>query len=364
MDVIAALASVAVIPEVDSAVALQTSGSVQWLFLVVGASLIAIGIVDLLWTTLWADGGAGPLTTFLMAGTWRGLRSIGHRRSRLLSLSGPLVLSLTLVVWIVLLWAGWTLVFASGVNALNYTRGAEPVGWIGRIYFVAYTMFTMGNGDFSPASAPWRVATALANGSGMILLTLSVTYVINVIQAVVNSRSFASSVRGVGTDGETFVETGWNGQDLTEHDLPIDRFASQLGTIASQHEAYPILHYYRSADQRHSTPIAVAIFDDALTLLRFGASPEDRPNEPLLETARSSVDDYLVSVYGLPVRSANSPPPVPDLDRLMEENVSAVSKGEFEDSLEDLGERRRRLLGVVESQRWEWPSAREDREPQ
>lgn len=341
---------------------LMELGDMQWWFLIVGVVLILFAVIDLLWTALWADGGAGPLTSSLMANTWRGLRSVGERRSRVLSLSGPLCLSLTLAMWVILLWAGWTFIFASGANSLAYTRGPEPVSWVGRIYFVAYTMFTMGNGDFSPTSGTWRIVTALTNGSGMILLTLSVTYVINVLQAVVKKRSFASSVRGVGEGSEVFVTTGWNGENFVQHDLPLDTFASKLSTIASQHKAYPILHYYRSAEQRNSLPIAVAIFDDALSLFRFGVSPEDRPNQPLLETSRSSVKDYLRSVYSLPLQPADQTPPTPDLISLREADISTVSDGEFSDSLEGIGDRRRKILGIVESQAWQWPSAQEDEE--
>ncbi|WP_226012845.1 ion channel [Halomicrobium salinisoli] len=334
---------------------LQGSGGTQWLSLVLGVALIGAGVLDVLWTTLWVDGGAGPLTSSLMAGTWRGLRAFGQGRSRVLSLSGPLVLTLTLAMWVGLLWGGWVLVFASGADALNYTRGPGPVSWTGRIYFVAYTMFTMGNGDFSPASGPWQIATALTNGSGMVLVTLGITYVINVLQAVVQKRSFAGSVRGVATDGEAFATTGWDGDDFEEHDLPIDEFASQLTKIASHHNAYPILHYYRSAEQRYAAPLAVAIFDDALTVLRFGVPPEDRPSEPLLETGRSSVEDYLRSVYTLPVESADQPPEGPDLDRIRERGVPTVSDAEFADVLEETADRRRKILGVVQSQAWQWP---------
>ena len=339
---------------------LQVSTATRWLFLVLGVVLVVASTVDLLWTTLWVDGGAGPLTALLMAGTWRGLRTFQSRESPVLSLSGPLVLALTLLLWVGMLWAGWVFVFSSGVNALNYTRGPDPVGWIDRIYFVAYTMFTMGNGDFSPTTGGWRLVTSLANGSGMAFVTLGITYVINVLQGVVEKRSFSSSVQGVGKDSETFVTTGWAGEDFKEHDLPLDTFASQLSTIAAQHNAYPILHYYRSAEQRYSAPIAVAVFDDALTVLRFGVTPEDRPNEALLETGRSSVEDYLKSVYSLPLEPATQPPPAPDLSRIREQEVPTVTDDEFADSLEELADRRRRVLGVVESQEWQWPATKEE----
>ncbi|MFC7138800.1 potassium channel family protein [Halosimplex aquaticum] len=334
-------------------------GAVNVAYLGLGVVLLTLAVTDLLWTTLWVDGGAGPLTSSLMAATWSALKSVGKQHSRLLSLSGPLVLSLTLLTWVGLLWSGWVLVFSAGANALDYTLGPEPVNWVGRMYFVAYTMFTMGNGDFSPTGGVWRIATSLTTGSGMVLVTLSVTYLINVLRAVVQKRSFASSVHGVGTRSESFVVTGWNGDDFDEHNLSLETLASQLSRIASQHNAYPILHYYRSAERRYALPIAVAVFDDAMSLFRFGVTPEDRPSEPLVERGRSSVEDYLKSVYTLPIEPADQPPPAPDLTRLREAGVPTVPDEEFADALGDESDRRRRTLGVVDSQAWQWSSNRD-----
>ena len=329
---------------------------VRLLYLLVGVSVLTVVTIDLLWTILWTNGGAGPLTSPLMKGTWRGLRTLDDQQSRVLTLSGPLALSLTLTMWVVLLWAGWTFLFASDANALNYTRGPGPVRWVGRGYFVAYAMFTMGNGDFSPSSPIWQVVTALTNASGMVLITLSATYLISVLRAVVNKQSFASSVLAVGETSETFVRRGWDGDHLQQHDLPVESFASSLSTLAAQHKAYPILHYYRSEREQHAAPVAVAVFDDALTILRFGIDPEQRPNKPVLETARSSTQDYVQTAMSPP---AGRTPPPPDLDRLRDADIPLVSDEEFDEELEDRVERRRELLGVVEAQKWQWPSERQ-----
>ena len=337
-------------------VPLQATEGVRFLYLLVGAGLLLVTTIDLFWTILWTSGGAGPLTSPLMKETWRGLRTINSQQSRVLTLSGPLILSLTLTTWIVLLWAGWTFLFASDANALNYTRGPGPVRWVGRGYFVAYAMFTMGNGDFSPTGPVWRIVTALTNASGMVLITLIVTYVISVLRAVVNKQSFTGSVMGVGETSESFVRSGWDGDDLRQLDLPVESFASSLSTLASQHKAYPILHYYRGGRRQHATPVAVAVFDDALTILRFGIDPERQPNRPVIETARSATRDY--------VRTATSPPagrtpPPPDLERLRNADIPVASDEGFADKLEDLAEQRRKLLGVVEAQEWQWPSERQ-----
>ncbi len=79
-------------------------------------------------------------------------------------------------MWILGLWAGWVLVFASDPRALGLSSGPGFADWTGRIWFVSYTMFTVGNGDFTPADGAWQVVSGLVAATGMSLVTLAVTY--------------------------------------------------------------------------------------------------------------------------------------------------------------------------------------------
>lgn len=197
-------------------------------YFTVGVVLLIAVIVDLFWTTLWVDRGAGPLSSRLTTWVWRGLKRVSSQHSGLLSLSGPLILLLTLGLWVGLLWGGWTFVFAGGENILIDTRDSGPITWTARIYFVAYTLFTMGNGDFTPAGGVWQLATALTTASGILFVTLSISYVLSIVGAVSVKRSFAASVTGLGTRSEAFVETGWNSEadDFHELDLPLNTLTS------------------------------------------------------------------------------------------------------------------------------------------
>lgn len=90
-------------------------------YFVLCAILLVAVTVDLLWTTLWVTKGAGPITSLLMKWPWRLLRRSVNKTSQLLTLSGPLIITLGIIVWILLLWGGWTLIFARAETALNYT---------------------------------------------------------------------------------------------------------------------------------------------------------------------------------------------------------------------------------------------------
>ncbi len=325
------------------------------LHLTVGVLVLLTTVVDLLWTTLWVEGGAGPLTRRVMRWTWRALRNVGVR-----TLAGPVILLIGILMWITLLWAGWTLVFAGAENALRDTIDGGPISWVERVYFVGYTMFTMGNGDFAPRDGVWQLATAATTASGMLFVTLIITYVLSVLDAVTQKRSFATDVSGLGLRGETVVRTSWDGEAFTGLDLLLDTFSSELNELTANHKAYPILHYFYPERREAAAVISVALLSDAVTLWRFGVPAENRPSSALLENTRSALRTYLETIGESFVTSSEATPPSPDLARLRDAGVPTVSDEAFENSLDEWTAQRRTLLGIVEASARRWPGQQED----
>jgi hypothetical protein len=328
----------------------------QLLYLAIGIVVLAAVIVDIIWTTLWVDGGSGPLSGRVTTVTWRGLRALSDDHPKALSLAGPLILTFTLAMWIALLWVGWTFLFASGDAALVSPQTGEPADWTGRFYYVAYTMFTNGNGDYSPTAGTWEIASAFTTATGMAFVTLGVSYILTVIGAVSDKRAFANSVTGLGKRSEAFVRVGWTDDEFRGLDLPVESLAADLSQLADQHKAYPILHYYHSERGKRASAMAVPIFDEAMTLFRHGVDGDAQLNPTLVENARASTDSYLDTLETAFIEPAEEVPPSPDLDRLREEGISTVEDGEFDEALEALADRRRKLLGVVRADAWHWPA--------
>lgn len=332
------------------------------LYLALGTALLVAVVVDIIWTTLWVDGGSGPLSRRLTTWTWHGLRRANDER-KLLSTAGPVILTLTLAMWIGLLWLGWTFLFAGGRPALVSTHTGDPASWTGRFYYVAYTMFTNGNGDYTPTSGVWEITSSFTTATGMAFVTLGVSYVLTVLGSVSEKRSFASDVTGLGERSESFVRTGWNEAEgeFGELGLPLESLADDLSLLAEQHKSYPILHYYHSEQPSRASAVAVPILDEALTLLRHGVR-DDRPDPVLVESARSSVDSYLDTLGTAFIEPAEEVPPPPDLDRLREDSIGTVDEAEFAETLSELEERRRKLLGIARADAWEWPPVEDSRE--
>ncbi|WP_226006944.1 potassium channel family protein [Natrinema salinisoli] len=330
-------------------------------YLAAGIAILVAAIVDIIWTTLWVDGGSGPLSGRLTTAVWRGIRIIGGKHDRVLSIAGPLILILTLAMWIGLIWIGWTIIFSSEPLAVVSSRTGGPADWWGRFYYVAYTMFTDGNGDYTPVYGGdvWEVASAFTTATGMAFVTLGVSYVLTVLGAVSDKRSFASTVTGLGERSEALVRTGWTGEDFQGVDLVLESLASELSLLAEQHKAYPILHYYHSEQADRASAVAVPIFDEALMLLRYGVPDEHSPDPAVVETGRSSAQSYLETLDTAFIDPAPSVPRAPDLDRLRDDDIPTVSDQEFAEALAEVTDRRRQLLAVVKADAWEWPPVEE-----
>lgn len=324
--------------------------------LIVGLGLLALVLVDLLWTTLWAEGGAGPLTSLLMDSEWRLLRTVGSGESRIQTLAGPLILVLSLITWILLLWAGWTLLFASTTGPIADTVSGRQVAWPDLIYFTGYTIFTLGIGDFIPQGSLWQLLTAIMAGSGMLFITLIVTYVLSVLGAVTQKRSFASSVSGLGASSTQILKTSWEGTQFRGIELPLNTIAAELNTLTSNHKAYPILHYFYTENAEEAPTTSLVIFDEALTLLRYGVQERDRPSDLIVAESRESVQRYLETVSSAYIEPSDTQPPSPGLSELTTAGIPTVSEKEFRSSMRELDERRRTLLALIESDARQWPN--------
>lgn len=311
---------------------------------VIGWLLVALVLADLFRTVLWSGEGAGPLTAALTAAARRTLPPLAGRNRPLHSMIGPLALAAVVAAWAALLLVGFALVLQMDPDAVRSASSDRPADWFERAYFVGYTIFTLGNGDFVPATDLLRAITVLMNALGMLLVTLSVTYLVPVISASVGSRAFASSTAALGETAEDVVTGAWDGTRV-DLDHELRSLAVQLSTLAHQHLAYPVLHLFHSSDRSSSAPLAVAELDDVLTLLD-AVAPEAAPARPPRRQLRSSIEDY-VKTYG-PEIEPGEPAPAPVLEPLVAAGIPVVhDPGSFAATVDERGEWRGRVQNLA-----------------
>ena len=325
------------------------------LLYILGVLFILFGALDALWTTLWVDGNAGPFTRRHNSWMRRLILKLAGKNHRALSTTGPTVLVTSVLVWALIPWVGWVLLFSGDPESLIKVHVGSSADLVDRIYFTGYTMFTMGNGDFTPNGKFWEIATSLASLNGLFMLTLAVTYLLAIIEAVVAKRSFASQVWALGHTAEEFVLHCWDGQRFPLIELQIVSLTEQLQLVTEQHHAYPMLHFYHEALQKQSVSHNLAVFSEVLLLLRHGVAREVRPAPSALICAQRGVEEFLVTLRSAFVSPSEKSTPAPKLAHLEREGIPVVSDGEFSVAVVERDDRRRLLRGFLDSERRDWP---------
>jgi hypothetical protein len=325
------------------------------LLYILGGILIIFGALDALWTTLWVDGNAGPFTRRHNSWMRRVILRLAGSHHRALSTTGPIVLVTSVLVWAIIPWTGWVLLFSGDPQSLLKVHVGSPAGLVDRIYFTGYTMFTLGNGDFAPNGNFWELATATASLDGLFMLTLAVTYLLAIIEAVVAKRSFASQVWALGHNAEEFVLHCWDGRGFPAIELQIVSLTEQLQLVTEQHHAYPMLHYYHEANKKQSVSHNLAVFSEVLLLLRHGVVREVRPAPAAMFCAQRAVEEFLATLLSAFVTPSDKPTPAPKLAHLERGGIPVVSDGEFATAVVERDDRRTLLRGFLDSERREWP---------
>lgn len=324
-----------------------------WLLLI-GAGLITVTLVDALWTTI-IPHGAGLLTASVCRLLWTtAKRSPGLVRRRLLPTMGSVCLLTVLASWVAGLWLGWYALFLADSASVVHGPSGLEADTAARFYFVGFTVFTLGVGDYVPAGTLWQVATPLASFSGLFLITLAVTYLLPVLSAATQKRQLAAMISDLGTTPSRLLVSHWNEGDFNSLTQRLDAIWPMLHLHAQRHLAYPILHYFHSAGSHRSLAVNVAALDEALTILACGVLEDARPRASTITPVRRAIADLLKILDTRFVRVSDRTPPEPDLTLMASAGVPVVSTESFSDQVSALGERRRRLRAFVEDAGWSW----------
>jgi hypothetical protein len=330
----------------------------DYFLLIAGLLLVILAILDALWTTLWVDGGAGLLSAPLSSALWAGCKAVtGSDKHKALSLAGPFILITIILTWILMLLGGWSMVLASWPYSLEHAETGETPSAIGYIYFVASGMFTMGNGEYVTYAGGWQLVAGMVSGSGMFIVTLSVTFILSVITGVANKRSFTNQVTGMGDTSIQFLLSHWDGKQFRSLDLLLTGLASELSRLNEQHMSYPLLHYYHSAKAKKATALAITVLDEATTILQHGLHDDYKPAPSVLKSTNSTISGFLETLETAYIKPSDKAPPPPDLSPLQEAGIPLSSREEFLNHLQEQQERRKILLGMVKNDQWDWPNS-------
>lgn len=321
---------------------------------ILGISLLLFTVADLIWTTLFLGG--GPMTRKLSNALWRWLLKRHHARTddQLPAWSGLGIILLTISLWMFLIWLSWVLIFNMSEGAVVATASGTPADFWSRAYYTGFTLITLGVGDYRPVGAVWQMATIVAAANGFFLVTLAITYLLPLIQAVIQKRQVAAYISSLGETPDDIILGAWTGSGFGRLGDHLVTLAPRLMELGQVHLAYPVLHCFHSGERETAVAPSIAALDEALTMLRHGVDQKVRPDGSTLFPLRAAITKFLTTVGGISNQERMDAPPPPSLERLRTHGIPVLDDEDFVRDLNEQADRRRLLVAMVRSEGWSW----------
>lgn len=324
-------------------------------FLGILGIIILIGvIIDILQTTFFLTG-VGFITGKISMAIWNLLLRI-HKKTKsdkFLSYAGSSIILFTFFIWALLFLVGLTFFFNFSDYSIINADTKIPADFWDKIYYVGFTSTTLGIGDFVAGSNFWEIATIASTITGFFLLTLVITYLIPLISSVEEKRKLASSVNNIGSTPEKFLSQLKSNENYQNLSSLLISFMDTINSMTQHHLAYPALHYFHSMEKKTASAPAIAILDEALSMLILCYGDDYKLKSNMIAPVKDAIDDLLKTLENSFIGSGQNIPDLPDAEILRQINKDITDKM-FSDYYESIKQRRKILLTYVESDGWEW----------
>lgn len=320
----------------------------SYVVLLLGVLFVVAVAYDIIQTALRLGQRGGPLTLRLASYLWRA----ALRAPRLLQVAGVLILLTIVSVWVLFSWLGWSLVFAAFERSVVSSDTGAPADLVGKIYFAGYTIFTLGNGDYQPVGG-WRILTVVASAGGLMIVTLSITYLVPLLSAVVEKRALAGRISLMGRSIQEVVRklASLGGDEVKQE---ISSFPEHLLLLKERHLAYPVLHYFQSRERDNAIAPSLAVLNEALHVVCDGTVDADPSLELAAEKFRCGTGRLLTSLEPWFVTEEPAAPDPPPLETVVGSDLRLRDHAEFLARVSRGGKLRGQLRWMVQDTGWSW----------
>lgn len=329
---------------------------------ILGILIYLLIVIDVIQTTLSLQGG-GWLTSRFSHFFWKGFLSISGKdgTSKILSHAGYILLITIVIIWVFALWCSMVLILYSNPGSIIQSSTKATAGLWEIIYYSGFSLSTLGVGDFVAAGNYWRLLTTMYSFTGLILLTMSVTYFIPVLSAVIDQQKLGISFRTLGSTPQEIVLNSWNKKDFKRLTNKIDDISDSIIKYSQQHRAYPVIHYFHNPKQKNNVVLQLTRLYEALIILTNKIKEENRPPLQDLQPLIVAFENYfetISEVTHINVQEKN--PPEISVEILQEQNMVPNSM-EQKDIEENIMEKRRFFKTLLYQDGWEWADVEKEK---
>lgn len=230
-----------------------------------GLFIISITFLDFFHTTLSGNGFG-----FLSGLSNRLLNRIIllNKNRKIFLFSGMIHLLSTVFLWLFLLYLGAFLIFSSGEDMVVNGTSLLPANYYERFYFTGYVLSTLGVGDFVPGNSTSRILVAILSFSGFILITIGLTYLLSVVQAVLKKKELAFYLSTLGKDIEGVFFLFKKEENLDTLMSDATNLRQKIFENASSYLSFPVVDYFLTKDKDSALIVQMAILYEVLMILR------------------------------------------------------------------------------------------------
>ncbi|WP_282017993.1 ion channel [Salegentibacter mishustinae] len=326
----------------------------SYLLVPIGIFILLVVLIDIFKTILYINGG-GRLSSFTARKIWWLYFKMarGDGRSPILNFAGGTILMGLVGMWIFLIWTGYSLIYLSDPGSVVDSTTGENADIIGKIYYVGYTLTSLGNGDLKSGSDIWRIVSNIMGMNSMIFISLGISYLLPVLQAVVDKRTLAVYIYQLGKTPEEIIKNGYDGENFTPLYSRFQNLEAMLLKHGEHHLAYPILHYFHTNKRSHSTRLNLAILDEALNI-QEAYKLDKSSNAYTWGVLRGAMNNLAVRLAEGYSSIAQDPPDFNYFDSLPDRLKENYEEDPGIPSDENFSKRRGRLLGYIKKAGWDW----------
>jgi Ion channel len=255
-----------------------------WISHLLGGAVVLAVLADVFLTVLCARSGTSVFSERIAAGTWRVFRGVAacfpRAHDNIVSYCGPTVLVVTIGSWVCGLLLGFALLLWPGLGTdVQASRGGPtPTDFATALYVAGYSMTTMGNGDFSPQTAAYKLLMTGDSILGITIITLTLTYLVDVYSTLQRRTVHALALHhATGSTGDAVRLLAGLGAAGNFNDArsQLDAMAHELEDVYESHHFHSSLLYFRFREPYYGVPRVALLAMETATLIRT-ALDEDR----------------------------------------------------------------------------------------
>lgn len=254
----------------------------QVLLQITGTLLVLIALVDIYLTVLHPRGESSLLSVPTARGVWRCFRAVAQRlpirRDRFLSHGGPTIIITIIGLWVLLLLLGFTLMVWSGLGTGIQSESEKiSTDFITAFYYVGFSLSTLGTGDLTPQTPPYRLLSVLKSILGFSVFTLALSYVLSIYSNLAGRNTFALSLHhrtGNTADSAELLARLAADNNINTLSRDISEIAQNLIGLLESKNSYPVLLYFRYRQTYYALPRIAYLTLDTATLIKSALDQE------------------------------------------------------------------------------------------